>query len=263
LNEGLLDYVVPMVYAHMVIDSNKPIEWLVEAAHAADIAVYTMLEPYRATEGRTSHTRAWATPAMMRAAMANYWDRGADGMYTWFLQWPLGDRERRILTELGDPDLVKEGDKHYLVGRNSKYSEAVGYEMPLPIEVPSMEMGTRYGVPFYLGDDTAAAASRVGRVRLKINIRDLVSADQLTFLLNGQPLSGETCLRSSASDIAPYEGQWLDFHLETVRPRKGKNLLEIVLDKRPEGLVSPLVVEDVEVIVEYGSYPSRLNPVSD
>ena len=46
--------------------------------------------------------------------------------------------------------------------------------------------------------------------------------------------------------------------MQGVRPRKGQNLLEIALDRRPEGLVSPLVVEDVEVVVEYGSYPSRL-----
>ena len=43
-----------------------------------------------------------------------------------------------------------------------------------------------------------------------------------------------------------------------MRPRKGRNTLEIALVKRAEGLVSPLVIEDVEVIVEYGPYPSAL-----
>ena len=51
-------------------------------------------------------------------------------------------------------------------------------------------------------------------------------------------------------------GQWLDFDLRRVRPRKGWNTLEIVLDGRPADLISPLVVQDIELIVEYGPYPS-------
>jgi len=258
LREGLLDYVVPMVYGHMVVDSNLPIEWLVEPAHAADASVYPMLGPYYNTENRTYHTREWATPPMMRAAAANYWDMGADGMYTWFFKWPLDDAGRRILTEIGDHDMVKEGDKHYLIGRISGASEAAGYETPLPLEIPSSDTGTRHGIPFYVADDIEATPDRVHRVRLKVNITDLVSADVMTIRLNGESLAGETCRRDYGSEVNAYSGQWLEFDLRGVRPRKGHNLLEITLDKRPEGLVSPLVVEDVEVIVEYGSYPSTL-----
>ena len=32
IDEGLIDYVTPMLYAHNVVDSNMPIAWLVEAA---------------------------------------------------------------------------------------------------------------------------------------------------------------------------------------------------------------------------------------
>jgi len=257
LADGLLDYVTPTVYAHMVIDSNMPIEWLIETAHAGDAAVYPMLEPYYNMENRTYDMREWATPAMVRAAAANYWDMGADGMYTFSLKWPLDDTGRGILTEIGDPDLVKENDKHYLVGRRSDYSEAVGYETPLPLEIASSDTVTRHGIPFYVADDIETASDRIRKVCLKVNIRGLISADKITILLNGESLSSEVCRRDYGSEN-PYTGQWLEFDLEGIRPRKGQNLLEIALDKRPEGLVSPLVVEDVEVIVEYGSYPSRL-----
>ena len=80
------------------------------------------------------------------------------------------------------------------------------------------------------------------------------SVDSLTILLNGQSLANEMCLRDYGSPINAYFGQWLEFDLTRVRPHRGQNLLEVALDKRPEGLVSPLVVEDVE----YGPYPSRL-----
>jgi hypothetical protein len=243
-----------MIYIVMLIDTDMPIDWLVEAAHAADTPVYPLIHPY-SQEGEG----AYATPAMMRAAAANYWKRGADGMYTWFLHWPLGDAERNILTELGDPDLVEEGDKHYVLTRGGKTSEQIGYKTPLPIEIVSSDTGTRHGIPFYIADDIQGASDRIRQIRLKINIRDLVLADQLTVLLNGQSISGETCLRSPASNTSPYVGQWLEFHLENVRPRQGENLLEVSLDRRAVGLVSPLRVDEVEMIIEYGSYPSGLD----
>ena len=260
LREGLVDYVAPMVYGFNIVDSNMPIDWLVEAAHEADASIYPFVGPYSRSEGRRFHVREGATPAMMRAAAANNWQRGADGMYTWGMRWPLGDSERRILSELGDPDLAKEGDKHYIVSRAVDGTEAVGYKTPpLPIDIASSDTGTRHQIPFYISDDVQGDASRVRRVLLRINIRDLVSADRLTVLLNGESLSQETCLRQTGEPIAPYMGQWLEFHLENVRPRQGENLLEVSLDRRADGLMSPLQVEDVEVIVEYGPYPSGLD----
>jgi hypothetical protein len=258
LQEGFLDYVTPMIYSYMLLDTNMPIDWLIEAAHAADTSVYPLIHPFSQEGDRTE--RAYATPAMMRAAAANYWERGADGMYTWFLHWPFGDGERNILTELGDPELAKEGDKHYVLTRRGKTLEELDYETPLPVEIASSDRGTRHGIPFYIADDIQGKAGEIRQVLLRLNIRDLVSADRLALLLNGQSLAGETCLRSSSDPIAPYMGQWLELHLRDVRPQKGQNLLEVSLDRRAEGLMSPLVVEDAEIIVEYGPYPSRLGP---
>ncbi len=256
LREGLIDYVVPLVYSYMLVDSQMPIDWLIEAAHQGKTSVYAMIQ----TRYHTRHERGWATPAMMRAAAANHWARGADGMYSWALQWPLGDAGRRILSELGDPDLAKEGDKHYLVNKHLEVAEKVGYQTLLPLEIPASDR-SRHQIPFIIADDTQSTRKRIRRLRLKINITDLVSADQLRISLNGRSLAQETCLRDYSSRNTPYWGQWLEFHLQDVRPRKGQNLLEFVLDRRAEGLVSPLRIEDVEIIVEYGSYPSALNTV--
>ena len=264
LAEGLLDYVVPMVYAHTLIDCNLPIDWLVEPAHAADASVYPLIQPdyypenaRRGTSG-TLNSRGYASPAMMRAAAANFWDRGADGMYTMWLEWPLTETGSRILTELGDPDLVKEANKHYCAGRRSHYSEVVGYERPLPLEIGSSDTNTRHVISFYVADDFEAVSDRIRQVHLKINVSDLVLEDRLTIRLNGESLSNEPVRRNFGNRINAYSGQWLEFRLETIRPRKGHNLLEITLDGRAKRMTSSLRVEDVEVIVEYGSYPSRL-----
>ena len=47
-----------------------------------------------------------------------------------------------------------------------------------------------------------------------------------------------------------------DFDLQEVRPQQGANRLEIALVERPDDLVSPLRVTDVEVEVKYHPLPT-------
>ena len=98
----------------------------------------------------------------------------------------------------------------------------------------------------------------MSRVLLRIAVSNLVTADRLEILLNGERLARETCRRDFIRKRDPYSGQWLEFHLEKVRPQKGRNLLEVSLCGRPAGLVGGVTVEDVEIIVEYGAYPATL-----
>jgi len=266
LEEGLLDYVVPLYYGYFILDPDMPIDWLIQAAHASNTSVYAMLQPYwtDATTPASSlvnspHPSIYATPAMMRAAAANFWNRGADGLYTWFLHWPLGDVERGILTELGDPEVAKEGSKQYVLRRRQEAADALGYDATLPLEIPSADPGKRYGIPFYLADDLQGAADHVREVKLLVNVRNLVSADSFSILLNGQSLAGEDCKRTFERSNGPYDGQWLELTLKGVRPTKGENLLEVSLDKRPDGLEGGVTVRALELLVEYGPYPSRLS----
>ncbi len=154
------------------------------------------------------------------------------------------------------------GSRQTLFGQAKPQDRRTG-RLPdlLAAEIAASDRST-HKIAFRIADDIEGIAERIRQVRLRINVTDLVWADQLRILLNGQSLAEETCLRDYGSPIAPYNGQWLEFHLRKVRPRRGQNRLEFILDGRAEGLVSPLKVEDVEVIVEYGSYPSTLNDVS-
>ncbi len=258
IKDGSVDWVVPMQYGHNVVDANLDLGWLVEAAQATDVAVYPMVQPYYQDESRRFFVTTHATPEMMRAAVANYRGQGADGMYTWFLKWPLGDTERFILGEMADPDLIVEGDKRYVFNRRSSASESAGLDTPLPLRIEATDVGTRHPFRFYVSDDIQGKADRIQRVSVKVYIYDIVSEDKLTFLVNGEALVNEKLRRYSRGEQAPYQGQWLDFQLDSVRPNKGWNTLEIVLNGRPADLISPLVVEDIELIIEYGPYPARL-----
>jgi hypothetical protein len=250
LQEGLVDFVVPMVYSCFVLDANMPIDWIVAAAHAKQIPVYGMLQPYYGTGQRSNTKVEHATPAMMRAAAANFWQAGVDGLYTWFMPWPLGPSERRILTEIGDPDLVQEANKHYFL-RRAGNPDSFDYQAHLPVEIANADPEKRYKIPFTVADNPAN--DRIQHTLLKLNITNLVTPDHLEVLLNGALLPPTACRRS----IRPYDsftGQWLTFDLAGIPLQQGANILEIALCGRPAGFVGGVVVEDMEIIVAYDVY---------
>ena len=259
LSQGLVDYVVPMFYLDFTLDPDMPFDWLTEVAHQNDVSVYGMLAPYVADEQTGSPARVHAGPEHLRAAAANFRARGVDGLYTWFMRWPLGDTERRSLTELGDADLIQESDKHYILHRRSAQAAELGYDAHLPLVIESVDPARRYNIPFSIADDIEQSAERIRRVQLRIRISNLVSDDQLSIRLNGNSLAGELCRRDYGDSNAPYEGQWLEFQLTESLPRQGMNDLDISLDKRAGGLEGGVTIKDIEVLVSYGPYPSVLN----
>ncbi len=254
LERGLVDFLVPMRYGYMILDGDMPVDWMIEAAHEADVSVYGTLQPYVRDESTGAEQCIWPDLAQLRAASANLLDRGCDGLYAWFMRWPLGDQQRNSLSELGDRDLMREKDKHYVLARSAQDMENQ-YPVALPIEINADDR-QKHAIVFYCADD--AQEGRVSQVLLKIKIVDLVSEDRLEVALNGKSLVSEVCRREYGWIVAPYQSMWLVFDLQKVRPRQGENLLEISLVGRPEDLASPLKVAEVEVLVKYHPLPSGL-----
>ena len=260
IEEGLVDFVVPMVYSFNLVDSNMPIEWLTEAARGTETSVYPIVQPNCVLEDDLRwHNREFATPQMMAAAAANFHQRGADGLYCWFLDWPLGATERHILTLLANPRLLPETDKHYFLPRRTAGTEELGYQLPLPLQIEAADTGTRHALPLFVSDDIEDRSDRIRRITLRVRVYDLVSRDRLSLFINGASLAEEACLRQYGERFDPYNHMWLEFDLRRVRPRKGENLLEIRLDQRVDELLSPLKIDQVELKIEYGVYPSKLN----
>ena len=254
LRQRLVDSITPMLYIDFNLDPDMPFDWVVQEAHSSDIAVYPMLQPYLRDEQTGAPRRVYNTPETMRAAAANYWARGADGLYTWFMRWPQGDAERRMLTELGDPEIIRFQSKRYVLRRRSKQAAELGYGAALPVEIASADPARRYPIRFWVADDLGAAAGKLRQVALRILVSNLVTADKFTVWLNGQALAGETCLRDFGDNISPYSSQWLEFQLRAVRPRVGENVLEVSLENRPVRLAGGVTVEEVEVFIDYGTY---------
>ena len=254
LSEGLIDYVVPMAYSCFVLDAQMPIDWIVEAAHENEISVYGMLQPYSG-DGRRNNTKVeHATPAMMRAAAANFWEAGVDGQYTWFMPWPLGDVERRILTDIGDPDLAAEGNKHYFLRQRPENPDSFVYAAELPLEIPGADPKATYDISFTIAD--GPDNERISRMVLRINVTNLVTPDRFEVDLDGESLDSEPC-RRTPREYDAYTGVWLEFDLNNVRPRKGANTLQFALKERPDGFEAGISIDDVELIVEYDVFAGR------
>ena len=197
-----------------------------------------------------------------RAAAANYWEKGVDGLYTWMMDWPLGDAERNILTMIGAPQLVRERDKRYALARKYDGAARVDYRHHIPHELSPPLPTAAHQIPFTIADDIAAADSRVSGTTLRIYLTNVVSADRFNIALNGHSLAGETCRRVWKQDDAyPYtnpRNHWLEFDLVDCVPRKGGNLLEVSLESRPDGLTGSVTIQEVEVEVRYSPYPVGL-----
>ena len=250
LAEKLVDYVAPLYYGYFLLDPNLPFESLVTLAQASEAEVYPVLQPYFLQH--ENH----ASPAMLRAAIANYWAKGADGLIVgpWF-HWPFREEERSLLTDIGDPEAVKERTKHYFVSTRQEDASALGYRHPLPLRLESN--GARSSlIPFYVADD--CGSDRVARTRLLLRVRNLVTADGLELSLNGRPLVTEALRRTSHR----YDFQWLEFTLSEVLPRPGENRLAARLASRPQGLEGSVTIDQVEVLVEY-DHPQSISARPD
>lgn len=249
--QGIVDWVMPMFYPYFVLDCDMPIEWLTQAAAAAGVAVYARLQPWERDETTGASQRIHASPATLRGAACNFLDKGCDGIYAHSLSWPLGATERSVLDELGDRPRMQKGDKRYVVRRRQEEAAALGYDATLPFDIPQANPNKRYPVPLFIADDLDQEAQRVFRVTLKLKVLSTVAEDELVLWLNGKSLLGENCVKKPRDSIAPYDGLELELHLEEVWPQLGRNLLEIALVGRPDGLAGGLSIEEVELAIEY------------
>ena len=260
IGKGLVDYVVPVMYSYNSLDPDMPFDWVIDPAHEADIPVYGFLQHYVRSEDTGAVKKEYPTPEIMRAAAANYWAKGVDGVYTWYMHWPLGVVERSILTEIGDADVLEEKNKHYVLARRIPTAVELGYDAPLPVTLTA-DTGKGHTIPFFIADDIEIKKQRIADIRLKIYISNTVCADQYSFSLNGKPLTQDMCRRviKSREDAFIHSGwrhHWLIFDLTENHPQKGSNTLEISLDSRPAKLRGHATVEEVEIIIKYSPYTS-------
>ena len=241
LEEGLLDYVVPMIYGPLQMDADYPFEWLLEPAHASGCEVYPALQSRVESQGFRP-----ATIDQYRAAAAAYWLKGADALYLPAFDWPLTIERLRDLSAIGhevrDPDFLAEKPKHYVVTHNDASAESYGYPGQLPLTLtPSLDAPDQI-VRLYAADDPERAYAS-----LRLRILNTTSHDSITVSLNGSPLQEETCRRTLHS----FTYYWLEYPLPRGALRRGRNEVGIALRSRPPNLAGRVVLDNVELLVSH------------
>jgi hypothetical protein len=101
---------------------------------------------------------------------------------------------------------------------------------------------------------------RARSVTLTGVVGDLVAADTLSLTLNARSLAEAPCTRDFGNAFGPYASQRLGLRLTgDALPRQGENVLGVRVVGRPSDLVGTVVLQEVEVEVEFSSnYGSRL-----
>ncbi len=259
IKEGLLDFVVPLYYVAPQIDTDYPFDWLVDLARGTRCRVYPALwdrvgrppeedtEPVGQQQAAASHYYAGA---------AAYWDKGADGLYLPRFRWPIGPRERGLLSEISQVDLLKGKPKHYVVRGHHEGSAGYGYRAQLPLILTPGLDAPGQTVTLFIADN-----ARGQSVTLRVRLHYTTSHDLLTVSLNGQRLPKESSRRTSHG-YSPTEApngrglgygiphSWLEYPVPSGLLRKGRNQVGIALHSRPSNLAGEIVVGGVELIVQ-------------
>ena len=225
MKEGLLDYVVPK---HLILfRMDVPMEEYLAAAQSTATQVYACLENWPEPE-------AGEPLEIFRGAAASYWDIGVDGIYVYnyfnHRPHPLNEADRRILQEIGDPELIRRKDKRFAL-TSAEPKESYLHQLP-------MELTGEHSISFTLGDDTRSAADEwsLESVSLRLEFNDLVfEEDRVEFELNGAALPFEKF--QTTFHFGGFVYKWIEYDLtQGPLPRRGGNKLDISPNPPKEGL---------------------------
>ena len=260
LERGLLDILIAgVVHTSM---HRVPVEEYVGACRGSGVQVIAqnlgMFWYGRPHSARVLYHEPGVYPdAMCRAAAANYWRAGVDGLYLWnnhVIEYWWDDRYGRVpWGEIADPALIAERDKHYVVDNPHEWlewaQELGAPPVPAgPLPAALHAAGDALDVELDIADDVASAAARgsFAQATLRLLVVNLTARDELDFQLNDTPLDP-----GSAVSRILYNDFWYEFALAPEALRQGWNRLRIAIRHRNSQVAAPLTVESAEVILRY------------
>jgi len=178
-----------------------------------------------------------------RAAAANNWARGVDGImaFNLFPEYSGIDFTRQLLREMSAAGNLAGLDKLFCIEHlhNDDYCwmiKSVPREGRLPVEITK---GTWVHRDLPVGDDIQALAPRVRQLRLRLYLDHMREPDKVTVQLNGKAL-----------DCRPEQPQWLAADLSPELVRKGANDLRVKFEAG-NSASWVLTLRSVELAVNY------------
>ena len=219
----------------------NPWETSVELGHRYDVPVYPCLSESRLKDNEAREVRM--TPEGYRARAMNVWASGADGVYL----FNVFDSRSPMCRELGDPAALETMDKVYTPGaRNTSWLKTVYNGLKLlnrqlvsPRQPVKLKPGRTSTIDLNVGQEARPDPSldKKPQVQLRLRVKNLKRADDLTVKLNGQSLHNGVL-----------SGKWLEYTVDPALIQKGTNRFELTL-KPNAG--KKIAVEDLLLWLRY------------
>lgn len=220
-----------------------PVAEGVDLGHAHEVPVY----PCISDSGFEGEHR---TPSAWRAAAANAWDAGADGIYTFNLFPSDRVRVRKdgfamthdppwrdVLCQIGDPTTLRHADKLYGLDKTITppfLANASPAENRLPLAIEN-----QLHVCFPVSDDLSSPQQRLNKLTLTLRVAGLDSPDAIAVQLNGHTPP------YIQQQQAPTDGLWkLQYQPSPTMIVKGNNQLILTI---PENAPGPVTLEDMSL----------------
>ncbi|MHC4874574.1 MAG: family 10 glycosylhydrolase [Planctomycetota bacterium] len=224
------------------------VEPYLEAAKGSDVLVIAQgLGCYRQMRSASARVLfndyAEYSPEMCRANAASYWQAGVDGILIFnnqFIKFYHDDNYTgQPWSEIGDPEVLKNLDKHYLVD----VAQAKGI-LPIEIDKP----GDKAEVKLDFADNLKEAEEKgiLDSVILRIMVENLSIIDEISIKLNGKLLDCKTAKRR-----LNYNDCWLDFTLGTTDLKNSFNNIAVEVVSRNPKICGKMSLEAVEILVKY------------
>ncbi len=221
---------------------------MIDFGHAHDIPVYVCLS--RSGLRNLAGTQPWVmgthasadTIEAWRAAAANAWHAGADGITTFNL---FPDRfgpdavkyARSIWSDISDPNTLVGKDKTYRIGSPPQAAfncGSVPVEGRLPVTVRAGK-GVKLVLP--VADDIPALKNRIQNLRLRIVLSGLQASDVMQVHMNGKPI-----------EVSAENPGWLDADVAPSIMKQGLNILTVDYQV---GQRESLVINQIQLEIQY------------
>ena len=236
LKEGLLDI---LTTGGGYVPFTMPTAALVELGHAHNVPAYPTLSASGFQHQGYDTLEGWC------GAASNAWQAGADGIVL-FNTFPR-EPQHPHFTKLGDPATLSGMGKLFAIDggtvtKEGDLRQAIIRSQILPVELDSGGTPRRVNLP--IGDDIASAAraGKLVKVPLAVQFGVRRPGDEVQLRLNGELVT--------LTETDPREG-WVTYRPKPTQFRRGDNALEFRVVARGGGAEGELVVQRVELRVDY------------
>ncbi|MFV1968240.1 MAG: exo-alpha-sialidase, partial [Pirellulaceae bacterium] len=223
IKQGLVDFIaVGGGYDPLTM----PAKDMIDRGHAAGVPVYVCLScsGFSNAANVTSHTRIGNHAESWRAAAANAWLAGADGIQTFNLFPNKPGTEvtrdvRQIWKDIGSPTALAGQDKIYGIENLDTYNKT-GYmvgTVPVDGRLPvDIRKGSAVERVLPVADNVATEKDRLKTLRLRLCLKGLDKAAEVSVKINGTPLN-----------VAEEQAVWHVADVPAEAMRQGDNVIAI------------------------------------